>query len=215
VDNRSKVFGIGFQKTGTTSLHHFLRRLGYSSIHWPHVVAGINYEKLCIPAVQDRRQVVGLLSPLFEGFDAFTDVPFPGLYRELFEIMPDSRFILVERDPDQWWESLSRHWRLTASRARRLDPYEYLVYNLYSSKELECVMQEDREMMKEIFQAHSDSVRSFFHSQGGRVLAVNLEDPEKGERISRFLGTAKHHRYPVITRRSSPRGAPSMGAWKR
>ncbi len=211
---REKVFGIGFQKTGTTSLHHFLRRLGYKSVHWPHVVAGINYQRVCIPVLHDRNKVVNVLQPLIEKFDAFTDVPFPALYKELHERVPDGRFILLERDGDEWWESVARHWRLSPARSRRLDPYEYLAYNLYSDEELELVTIRDRVRLKEIYLRHNEAVASYFQDKGEVLTVVSLDDGEIGTKIRRFLGVDKEASFPAIKRRSSPSGAPSIGKWR-
>lgn len=210
---RGKVFGIGFQKTGTTSFHHYMRRLGFRSIHWPHVVEGVNYERLCIPALKHRETVVNVLQPVLDRFDAFSDVPFPALYRELYDTVPGSRFVLVERDCDQWWKSLMRHWRVAPSRPRRLDPYEYLLYNLYSEDEITHVSHHDEARVKDIYERHGESVRAFFEGRRGSLITVRLEDPDIGARICAFLGVENERPFPRITRRSSAGGAPSMGRW--
>lgn len=213
-DIKTKVFGIGFQKTGTTSLHHYLRRLGYKSIHWPHVVHGVNYQKLCIPVLHNREEVVDVLKPVIDEFEAFTDIPFAALYEELYGRMPDSRFILLYRDSDHWWESVARHWRLSATRPRCLDPYEYLVYNLYSSEELTTVTIQDKNRLKEIYLQHNEAVAAFFRSMSESLTVVPLNDSDVGAKICRFLGVESGRPFPAISRTSSVTGAHSIGKWR-
>lgn len=210
----AKVFGLGFQKTGTTSLHHFLRRLGYRSVHWPHIVHGVNYQKLCIDAIDDRQGVVSVFKPVLDEFDAFTDVPFPALYEELYRRFPDSRFILLWRDSDDWWGSVSTHWRLDSSRVRKLDPYEYLAYNRYGGDALTEITIHDRNRLKETFLRHGEAVESYFRDKPGTLLVARLEDDRVGEKLCRFLGADANVQFPAIKRRSSPAGAPSMGEWR-
>ena len=86
--NTTKVFCIGFSKTGTTSLNRALRILGYRALDWPrgHIEpkeGWINYFKK-------------------SNYDAFSDAPLyrKGLFKELDEAFTNSKFILTIRDPD-------------------------------------------------------------------------------------------------------------------
>ena len=60
----TKIFCIGFSKTGTSSIHHALDILGYRSLHWPR--AHIDPKKGWIHYFKKSK------------FDAFSDAP---LYR--------------------------------------------------------------------------------------------------------------------------------------
>jgi hypothetical protein len=95
----SKVFGIGFQKTGTTSLKLALELLGYRvagkiAVHHPHVGRVIHQRAF--------REL--------ENYDAFQDNPWPLLYGELDQLCPGSRFILTLRPTDAWIRSVVRHF---------------------------------------------------------------------------------------------------------
>ena len=48
---------------------------------------------------------------LAKQFDAFQDVPWAALYRELDAAFPGSKFIFVERDEEKWLKSASRHFK--------------------------------------------------------------------------------------------------------
>ena len=99
---QTKVFCIGRNKTGTTSLKTALSDLGYR--------------------VGDQRQAEKLIEhwrdrdfgPIIEycrSAEAFQDVPFslPFTYVALDQAFPGSKFILSVRDPDDWYESYIRH----------------------------------------------------------------------------------------------------------
>mgnify|MGYP006273494857 CR=1 FL=1 len=126
---RAKVFCVGFQKTGTSSLGIALERLGYR-------VAGfypfrdlaakreVAYEELLERAVEVAREV-----------DAAQDMPWPILYADLDRIFPGSKFIHVMRDRDSWINSVIGDFSNSTNAIRRfiykvpypqLDPEAYL-----------------------------------------------------------------------------------------
>lgn len=98
----SKIFCIGFNKTGTTSLEAVLRELGFSLPDQrvqedllSHVMASGRYD---------------ILEKFVCDYDAFQDVPFSqeNLYITLDALFPRSKFILTVRDPERWYQSLVR-----------------------------------------------------------------------------------------------------------
>ena len=97
-----KVFGLGFSKTGTTSLETALSILGYSVCggHYNN-----NYSNFLIALYvnRDYREILKFTRL----FDAFADAPWGGgdLYRELYQRHPDADYILTVRDPARWFES--------------------------------------------------------------------------------------------------------------
>ncbi len=94
-----KVFCIGFQKTGTTTLEDALKILGYR-------VTGPTFskEKKLAGNYPDR------LAEVVQKYDAFQDNPWPLFYQEMDERFPGSKFILTVRDPDRWYGSVLRHF---------------------------------------------------------------------------------------------------------
>jgi hypothetical protein len=101
--DRPRIFGIGLNKTGTSSLHEALTILGFRSLH----DGG--------PEVHDavKRAIDGdapLLTHLDQRFDAFSDI---GLlsrrYRMLDHQYPGSSFVLTVRPVDEWIDSRRRH----------------------------------------------------------------------------------------------------------
>jgi hypothetical protein len=95
-----KVFGIGLNKTGTSTLAQCLIELGYRHMS-VQKYALVEWFK-------------GNLNPLFEicdSYDSFEDWPYPLAYKELFHRYGDSgRYILTVRSSSAvWLESLKNH----------------------------------------------------------------------------------------------------------
>ena len=92
-----KIFGIGFHKTGTTSLGEALKVLGYN-------VTGPNW----INQGNIGRTHLARCRALSHDFDAFQDNPWPLVYREMDAMWPDAKFILTMRDSQKWIESQTK-----------------------------------------------------------------------------------------------------------
>ena len=98
--NRPKVFCIGFQKTGTTTMQSALTILGYR-------VTGPNFHTENGPTPD----LVERASKVAAEYDAVQDNPWPLLFREMDERFPGSKFVLTVRDTDRWYQSAVRHFR--------------------------------------------------------------------------------------------------------
>jgi hypothetical protein len=83
---RSKIFGIGLSRTGTTSLTEALAILGFSAIHYPTSLEQI------------------------ELYDAATDLLVAATFEMLDAKFPGSKFIYTVRRRESWLESCRRHW---------------------------------------------------------------------------------------------------------
>jgi O-antigen biosynthesis protein len=97
-----KIFCIGLNKTGTSSLHQALQTLGFRSLHLggPEVPIGVK---------RAMDEGLGLLHYLGD-HDAFSDI---WRLSERFDLLdrqyPGSKFILTIRDLDEWLDSRRRH----------------------------------------------------------------------------------------------------------
>jgi len=104
----AKIFAIGENKTGTTSLHQIFLDMGYHSYH------GIKWRDTSRTAI-------------FRFYDCFTDGP-PDDFRKLDRLFPNSKFILQVRDLDAWLDSRLEHiLRLPKNNTKR--------HPLWSAKE--------------------------------------------------------------------------------
>ena len=143
--------------------------------------------------------MVQALGPLIDAYEGFADVPFPGLYVELERTYPESKFILVSRNLQDWWSSLIRHWQWNKSpRTHTFGNYEYIQYNRYTTTPLCSVDLGDRDILIDLHVQHLASVRAHFAGHPGRLLEVNVEDPEIGARIAAFAGRTETTPYPHV-----------------
>lgn len=96
---KGKVFGIGFGKTGTTSLAKAMKVLGYSVKHGPRSVDEI------------------------EAYEFTNDISVAWRFRLLDHVYPDAKFILTVRDTESWLRSCTSHARRVGMRValRRLE----------------------------------------------------------------------------------------------
>lgn len=96
----AKVFVIGFQKTGTTSMELALEQLGYK------VVSGV--PKLMDFTKDEERK--SFVMALMENNDAVQDMPWPLFYKELYEWFPEAKFILTIRNTESWIKSVVKYF---------------------------------------------------------------------------------------------------------
>lgn len=88
---QGKIIGVGFQKTGTSSLREALKILGFR--------VKDTTSRALIPILKgDYQKLLSLL----EGYDAAEDTPWYMIYKELDELIPNSKFILTLRDEQSW-----------------------------------------------------------------------------------------------------------------
>jgi hypothetical protein len=201
---RSKVIGIGLNKTGTSSLAVCLRQLGYDHLSCRSDLLAL------------YRQ--GRLDEVFEVMDrhdSFEDWPYPLMYRELAERYPDASFILtLRKSPEKWLRSLKRHSLHTHPRQHcRSLAYGYPYPHGAEGEHLE------------IYRRHNQDVVEFFRARGeqNRLLEVCWESGDGWEELCGFLGCEAPeapfpHANASDARSSSTRNAlinrAQIGAWR-
>lgn len=109
-----EVIGVGFGRTGTSSLKLALEELGYRSFH--------TYELFLNPSILYdwcegifSKPSYSLGKPNFEaivraGYTATTDFPLSLYYEQLLELYPNAKFILTtHKTPEAWFASFKQH----------------------------------------------------------------------------------------------------------
>ncbi len=190
------MFGIGRNKTGTTSLGFALRDLGY------RVGDQSAAEELMEDwAIRDFRRVIRYC----RSADAFQDVPFSlgYTYQAVDVAFPGSRFVLTVRDsPEQWYESLTGFHTKIVGRGRlptaddlREFPYRHTGW-LWRQQQLIYGADEttlyDRELYIEHYRRHNESVRDYFRRRPEDLLVLNLADPGSARALCEFLDIPYH-----------------------
>ena len=106
--NRTKVFGVGLSKTGTSSLHDAVVKLWYRSIHEDKALVPYLY-----PHHQHDSRTIFNMTAHYNNMDAAFDLPTAMYYQELLAAFPNARFVLTVRDADQWFKAFSEHCQRT------------------------------------------------------------------------------------------------------
>ena len=176
-----KVFNVSLHRSGTKSVHDLLVRSGVSSVHWPSTFEGVDYETRVAGHENDRPYVASLLAPVIASVTGVGDVPIGALYDELDAMHPESAFILMYRSPFDWVRSLRHHIG-----ERDLEPFERTQYWRYLLSQPTSLSTVSDCQLRATFLTHCASVLSYFEGSN-RCLFVDLQDPEAGQTICRFL----------------------------
>lgn len=95
-----KIFILGDSRTGTISLHHFLRALGLNAIHY-YIPETRQKDPDSQYHEENWKNVMEFINT--SGYDAFSDYPTRMFYWELSETYPDAYFILSTRSSVEKW----------------------------------------------------------------------------------------------------------------
>ena len=164
--NAPKVFGIGLNKTGTTTLGLCFEELGLSH-------TGYELELL-------RQVGRGDLQAAFataDRYESFEDWPWPLIYRELAERYPEARFVLTTRkDVQTWLRSLKEHADRSGPTEARELAYGHPMPDGHEEAHLA------------FYERHNREVRRFFADRPDRLLEVCWELGSGWKELCEFLG---------------------------
>ena len=199
--DKELFFVISFHKTGTRSTNQYFENLGLKSVHWPVFAnTGIDYQSILKAYITDPDKCILALAPLFERYDILSDVPFPGLWRQLAEFFHNAKFILIYREPEAWWNSIRNHWNLS-HKAHSLDCFEAIQYGLPVGTKVE-----DTEFWKSqltmLYSKHVTAVRTYFSSRpnDSRLLEIDLLNPNISSVLSSFVDHPLEMEFPRISK---------------
>lgn len=163
--HKSKIFGIGFHKTATTSLGAALEILGY------RCCGSVGTRN---PRIQE--DVYKLAFSLAERYDAFQDNPWPLLYRDLDARFPNSKFILTIRSTEGWLNSIVSHF------GDRSSPMREWIYGVGAPLGNEA-------LYRRRYEAHNAEVMQYFQYRPADLLIMDITQGEGWEKLCPFLGT--------------------------
>lgn len=196
---KPKVFVIGANKTGTTSMNKFLHDLGYR--------------------MGPQRKFEMLLHQYFDGdwqeilkiihnYEAFQDVPFSKstnlFISEIRRLYPTAKFILTTRDDaSEWYSSWIRFQRklrygnkaeiewcdVEKVRYRGRSPERSILY-MHNMEVLESSYKKapyDQKVLESWYDGYNERIMQLFKDDVN-FIHVNLKDHDSTERIKTFLG---------------------------
>lgn len=214
--NRHKVFCISMQRTGTTSVERFLEDFGFHCAGWPE-----DERNGWTDAWYDGDYESIFSSADFRQADAFADSPWwlPRFYRVLYHRFPSSKFILFERNEDDWfWSMINHSGEDVIGRAKnycKIYRRELEYFGLLEKGKIDESVENDRnasktmkitghaKKYKDIYRLHNIEVKDFFQRHDPAALHVGqLEDPHKWEKLGDFLGLEVPAGYSVHANQS-------------
>lgn len=166
-----RVFGVGLNKTGTTSLAGALDALGYRTLHHgttlhPAKRVQTGFERALAEGADPFRYVRGL-----KRFSAFLDIRAVERNFSYFdERVPGSKFILHTRDIDDWLRSREKH--VERNRASGERGWQRI----------------DIDAWKRLWHEHHDAVRSHFTGRPADLLEIDVTQRDAWEKLAPFLG---------------------------
>ena len=160
---KNKIFGIGFHKTGTTSLARALAIFGYS-------VTGPN--GVTDPDISQN--VLKMACELVEQYDAFQDNPWPIIFKEMAQRYPGSKFILTIRPTEKWIKSQVTHFGTDTT------PMREWIYGVGCPKGNE-------EIYIERYEKHNAEVLEYFKDRPDDLLVLKITEGQGFEKLCPFL----------------------------
>ena len=199
-----KIFGIGFYKSGTTSLFEALRILGYDTVNGD---APGSY-----PGADDGATLIRQIDagdyrlPTLEMFEAFTDNPYFRIWREIHAMYPEAKYILTVRDEEPWIASCTRFYR-----NRRIRPMRAWMFGPHADPSRD---EESRQAWLAAYREHNRAVREFFATRPDQFLELDPTRERGWERLCSFLG-APIPAQPWPHANAGRRSLPWRGLWRR
>lgn len=181
-----KIFCVGFQKTGTTSIHRALDMLGYR-------VCGPAGRKPAWQALLAGQTPDQVLPDLIDSWDAFEDNPFfwPRLVSEdrsffewAYERYPDARFVLTVRlERDRWLRSFERLYKRQMESKREVFLQKHR--EIYPE---DALIAGDLDVCADLYEAYNERVRSFFADKpAGQFIELCWERGDGWDELRDFL----------------------------
>ena len=186
----SMVFVISFHRSGTQSIHAFLKQAGYKSIHNPSGRSQMDFQSEWLGYERDLDYIFSnLISHTVPKYSAISDNPMAALYVQAFETFPESKFILTIRDPNKWIASVRKHIG-----NRKFVPAEKVQYWKYLEHTPERLSEIDDQTLYTLYRTHQEKVLDFFTKTDAldQLCVIDLEKSEEvnGNQLSTFLNVS-------------------------
>src|SRR5262245_44092838 len=169
-----KVFGIGLNKTGTSSLGEALNLLGVKTIHYP-----------CNDFTYGQLIRGDLKLAILESYQGIVDTPIVPYYAQLSELYPRSKFILTLREKAAWLRSIEAHWQFVREWCRRDRRFQrvsdFVAAAVYGTLEFNA------ERFSHVYDLHYRNATEFFRSRPNDLLIMDICAGDSWEPLCEFL----------------------------
>lgn len=191
--NKKKIFCIGLNKTGTTTIKRVFNDLGYK--------VGNQREAEFMLEDWGKKEFKKIIS-YCNKYDAFQDVPFslPFTYIVLHQYFPNAKFILtVRNNSEQWYNSITTfHSKLWGNNDGIPPTNEQLKSATYIFKGRPFIANKlqfdtppnspyDKDSLIKYYETHRYNVKTYFRHLPAKLLEINVAKSVDYERLCHFL----------------------------
>jgi hypothetical protein len=162
-----KIFNVGLNRAGTTSLARALGQLGYRTLHYR-----FGHERLFDIARTNLRAGRLAFAGLDRDYDAFSDFAGQLLFRDLDRQYPGSKFILTTRALGAWLDSREHKVRQNLARS----DYRFAFRKV------------DREGWTREREAYLQALHAWFAGRDGDLLVIDIPGGDGWVPLCAFLG---------------------------
>jgi len=189
-DNKLKVFCIGLNKTGTTSLVDAWKELGYTKIY-------SGFDKPTVVKIMPNKFVFKdgniinsgfnndyyILKLLISGYECMKDRPFNtnNLYRWLEKNYYNSKFILTIRDEEEWWNSVNKWLSFTTESDKIKGEMRINLYKKHFN-----TTEFTKDSFIDYYRDYNNKVKEYFKGNPN-FLEINICNGEGWELLCPFL----------------------------
>ena len=164
-----KIFGIGWAKTGTTTLGNCFKILGY------------DHQSQNLEIVKDiGRGDLTRIMALAKKKETFEDWPWIILFKELDQAFPKSRFVLTKRKSENWIRSYKNMIANEMDASKELNEIRRILYGLPFPKVSES-------QLIERYEKHNTEVEHYFRGRPKDLLIVDWEERGGWKELCYFL----------------------------
>ncbi len=168
----NKVIGVGFHKTGTTSLSTALSILGFNNLRGIHFLRQQWGQTKCMQLLQDKEY--GPYLDILEYYDSVEDNPWYLMYKEIDDRYPDSKYILTIRDEQDWLSSCKHFF---SDRQKHIHKIIYGV-NRFPGNEAIYLAR---------YRQHNQDVIKYFSKRKEQLLILDIKKGNCWKKLSEFL----------------------------
>tara|TARA_A100001015_G_scaffold156177_1_gene173334 strand:- start:481 stop:1038 length:558 start_codon:yes stop_codon:yes gene_type:complete len=154
-----KIFIIGFNKTGTRTLHNYFSKNLIPSIHWDH-------GKLAKQIKYNHENGIKILTG-YDQYTVFSDMEdyinlnyaHVDYFKEFDKVYPESKFILNIRDVENWIKSRNNHDKYTENLCKKLNVTKEVL----------------NQRWREDYYNHKKNVINYFSDKPNKLLIFDIE----------------------------------------
>jgi len=169
-----KIFGIGFSRTGTTTLSNTLMDMGYKIRHYPRPKSAIELASLKGPSINSQKPNVQ--------YDGATDIPVIPFWKDVDKIAPNSKFIYTVRDKEEWLNRIEIYFEEKRNVSHLLRYEEIIRKAVYGDAFF------DREKFERTWDRHDSEVKEYFKDRPNDLLILDILGNDKPKKLYDFLG---------------------------